>query len=137
MDTCILTNITFKDILDSMPYRIWVMDMMGRIVWENRLALGDCKPDPCDYASMTSAWWSQIPSDFHKLEFELERARQGKSGVVEFKRKLPNSEVWVRAKYNPVYSEKGEQVGVYGIESDVTIQKEALPRLLKLKAEAA
>lgn len=138
MDTCILTNFTFKDILDSMPYRVWVMDMDGRVVWENRLARGeDDSSSGCDCAILTANWWSQICTETAKVKAELEKAMHGNSGVIEFKRKLHTKEVWVRAKYNPVYSQDGSQVGLYGIESDVTIQKEALPRLMRLKTEAA
>lgn len=99
----------FKDILQSLPYRVWVIDMEGNELWHNRVA-----------------------DDSDELGSSFLRSIAGKpSGEVELQRRGG----WVRVKYNPVFARSGEQVGYYGIESDITLQKEALPKLLKMKSE--
>lgn len=124
----------FRDILDSLPYRVWMQDMTGEIIWENRMAHGEiCGPSE----DITVRWRTQIDKAgyWEKVAQELYKARQGESGVVEFKRKLPTGDdIWVRLNFNPVYNQSGEQVGVYGFEKDITLQKEALPKLLRIKA---
>lgn len=129
-DFCLANgNIFFRDILDSMPGRIWVMDMTGNVVWQNLMARGQ---------QTTVDWVHEIidKDQLVKVATELESARHGHSGVVEFKRRLSDgNEMWVRAKYNPVYDSEGTQIGIYGFETDITAQKEAIPKLLKLKKE--
>lgn len=127
----------FKDILDIIPYRIWVMDMNDMIIWENRMSRGEGR-NSCESPSLlTAAWKAQIIATgmLSKVMDKLSHAKHGESGVLEFKRRNPQGvDSWIRVHYNPIYDESGIQVGIYGMEKDITFQKEALPKLVKLQS---
>lgn len=121
--------------LDSMPHKVWIIDMSGFIVWQNRLSKEDMPPGTnfCDIAEVTCEWIHQLTPGSHRdsLLESLYDARSDNSGVKEFRRKS----AWIRVEYHPLYSDTGVQIGVFGIESDITVKKEALPKLLKMREE--
>lgn len=136
MEWCINNSPTlFKEVLDSMPNKVWIMDLSGYIVWQNKLSREDMPVGTnfCDPAEVTCAWIHQLSEGSHKdaLLESLYDARWDNSGTLEFRR----NRTWIRVEYHPLYSTTGVQIGVFGIESDITLKKEALPKLLKMKED--
>lgn len=129
----------FRDILGSIPYRIWVMNTDLDVVWENRMSRGEDTVSCAPASLLTATWRAQIlPSGMlPEVLAELKEALNERSGVLEFKRRdAEGIDSWIRVSYNPVYDGSGNQVGIYGLEKDITMQKEVLPRLVKLRSSS-
>lgn len=130
----------FKDVLNSIPQRVWIMDSDSSIVWENAagiLHMNRCGcPSATDPTVLTTYWRDELSSTgfIDTVLGAVTRGLQGESGVVDAKRRTSSGQDrWMRVEFHPLHNGQGDITGVYGIETDITLQKEALPRLLALQ----
>lgn len=100
--------IDFKTLFDAIPCKAWILSRSGKVVWQNKSSKNNVKEqDP---------WWMMAAES---IEFD----RKGSSDIRREGR-------WIKLTYQPISEDM-----VFGVESDITAEKTALPMLLKMKGE--
>jgi len=103
-------GIDFKVLFDAIPCKAWIVSSDGDVLWQNKASKSLTSP--------SSPWWSSAVDciDFNKAG-SAEVRRNGR---------------WIKITYQPI---DGLLKAAFSVESDITAEKDALPKLLKMKGE--
>lgn len=106
-------RIDFKVLFDAIPCKAWIVSKSGDVLWQNK-ASKSVTPN-------TASWWSCAVD---ALDFD-------KPGSVEIRR----NGRWIKLTYQPIAGPSDSIKAAFSVESDVTAERDALPKLLKMKGE--
>lgn len=106
MEQCI----DFKVLFDAIPCKAWIVSKSGKVLWQNKASKS--------VTPTTASWWACA---IDALDFD-------KPGTAEIRR----NGRWIKLTYQPL---DGPTSSVFSVESDVTAERDALPKLLKMKGE--
>lgn len=106
-------RIDFKVLFDAIPCKAWIVSKSGDVLWQNK-ASKSVTPN-------TASWWSCAVD---ALDFD-------KPGSVEIRR----NGRWIKLTYQPIAGPSDSIKAAFSVESNVTAERDALPKLLKMKGE--
>ena len=115
----------YRRIVEAVPEGIWVVDPEGWTIFSNRRMaeiLGT------DFESMPeqSCFGCVFPDEQADAQRHFARTLAGDRRPFDFRlRRADGSPVWVSISCMPVYDDKGTQVGLLGLFSDITERKQA------------
>uniref|UniRef100_Q01RQ0 histidine kinase n=1 Tax=Solibacter usitatus (strain Ellin6076) TaxID=234267 RepID=Q01RQ0_SOLUE len=115
----------YRRIVEAVPEGIWVVGGEGRTIFSNRRMaeiLG------VEYESMSeqTCFGCVFPDELADAERHFARTFGGDSRPFDFRlRRGDGSPVWVSISCMPVHDDKGTQVGLLGLFSDITERKQA------------
>lgn len=114
----------YRRIVEAVPEGIWVVDPEGWTIFSNRRMaeiLGT------DFESMPeqSCFGCVFPDELADAQRHFARTLAGDRRPFDFRlRRADGSPVWVSISCMPVYDDKGTQVGLLGLFSDITERKQ-------------
>lgn len=106
-------RIDFKVLFDAIPCKAWIVSKSGDVLWQNKASKS--------VTPTTASWWSCAVD---ALDFD-------KPGSVEIRR----NGRWIKLTYQPIAGPSDSIKAAFSVESDVTAERDALPKLLKMKGE--
>ena len=109
MEQCI----DFKVLFDAIPCKAWIVSRSGELLWQNKASR--------QVTSGKSAWWVSAADS---IDFS-------KPGSTEIRR----NGRWIKLTYQPISGPDGVTQAAFSVESDITMERDALPKLLKMKGE--
>lgn len=106
-------RIDFKVLFDAIPCKAWIISRSGEVLWQNKASKA---------VTPTSAhWWSSAADS---IDFS-------KPGSSEIRR----NGRWIKLTYQPIAGPDGLTQAAFSVEYDITMERDALPKLLKMKGE--
>lgn len=109
MEQCI----DFKVLFDAIPCKAWIVQDTGSVLWQNKASKS--------VTPTTASWWACAVD---ALNFD-------KPGTAEVRR----NGRWIKLTYQPIAGPDSSTKAVFSVESDVTVERDALPKLLKMKGD--
>jgi two-component system cell cycle sensor histidine kinase/response regulator CckA len=117
-----------EQVLNALPYSVWLLDAAGRVVLANRASrqVWDDTPESLDWLAAIPAWWVSTGEPVQLGEWGIKRALQsGESSLDdEVLIEMPRGErKTLRLTAVPLLGSSGEIVGAVSIAEDITEKK--------------
>jgi PAS domain S-box-containing protein len=115
-----------KAIIDNIDESITLLDLDYRILAINRLSIQTIKANTSIDASIGNDFRQFIPDKTNFFYEYYPKALDGQSSAKEISYKDFNGNLlWYQTRFNPVFDDKGEQIGVSIFAKDITEYKNA------------
>lgn len=124
-------NFIPKEILDTLPYMMWVKDINGVFRFVNSLFAKSCgKPYECIIGKTDfDVWEHNLASQYVNDDKEVLKSGKGKS--VEEEILSIDTIKWFDTYKSPIFNSKGDVVGTIGTSMDITDRKELERKLIE------
>ena len=115
----------YRRLIEAVPEGIWVVDPDGRTIFSNR-RMADILGTGFESMAEQSCFACVFPDDVAAAQRNFFRTLAGDRRPFDFRlRRVDGSPVWVSVSCMPMCDDKGAQVGLLGLFSDISERKQA------------
>ena len=115
----------YRRLVEAVPEGIWVVDPDGRTIFSNR-RMAEILGTGFESMAEQSCFACVFPDDVAAAQRNFFRTLAGDRRPFDFRlRRVDGSPVWVSVSCMPMCDDKGAQVGLLGLFSDISERKQA------------